>query len=82
MICFLFARCRQAGKKHPLVTRHGKLLLPNEVNNSLVRQLHSALAHSNFQQKRHRPIIDQMHLHIGAEAPAGHLRVLRVALLQ
>ena len=81
MICFLFARCRQAGKKHPLVTRHGKLLLPNEVNNSLVGQQHSVLTRSNVQQKRHRPVIDQMHLHIRTKASARYLRVLRAGLL-
>lgn len=81
MLKFLANINLQAGRKNLLVTRHGKLLLPNEDNNSLVGHQHSALTRSNLQQKRHRPVIDQMHLHIRAEAATGHLWMLRVGLL-
>lgn len=81
MLKFLANINLQAGRKNLLVTRHGKLLLPNEENNTVVGQQHSASTRSGFQQKRHRPIIDQMHLHIRAKAPAGHLWVLRAGLL-
>ena len=37
---------------------------------------------SALQPKRHRPIVDQRNLHIGAELAAGDLRVLRARCLQ
>src|SRR3990167_1662041 len=33
-----------------------------------------------FQQKGHRPVIDQMHLHIGTELASGDLRVFAASL--
>ena len=42
----------------------------------------SGLPDSSFQQKRHRSVIHQVHLHISAKTSTGYLRMLYPSLLQ